>query len=77
MELLKTVDGVKKSITIDAIDDWDWVPGRNVIAYTAHLDEPATSNIIPRISFMSIPSRRVIGTQNFKGCLSLKMTMHP
>jgi translation initiation factor 3 subunit B len=58
MELLKTVDGVKKSLSIEAMAEWMWVPGKDMIAYTAHMEEPATSNIMPQVAFISLPSRR-------------------
>lgn len=35
MELIATDDGVKKSITIDGIEDWSWAPQRNFIVYSA------------------------------------------
>ena len=77
MELLKTPDGVKKSLTIEAIDEWMWVPEKKMIAYTAHLEEPSTSNILPKVAFISIPSRQTAGQQSFKNCENLKMNMHP
>lgn len=35
MELIATDDGVKKSITVDGIEDWAWAPHKNFIVYSA------------------------------------------
>ena len=35
MELISTSDGVKKSITVDGIEDIVWAPNKNVLVYTA------------------------------------------
>lgn len=54
MDLIAGADGVKKSITVDGIKDWEWSPSRNCIAYTAY---PPEENQFPRIGFIEIPSR--------------------
>jgi uncharacterized protein with WD repeat len=51
MELIQT-NGIKKSITVEGIEDWAWSPKRNLIVYTAF---PSESH--PRIGFIEIPSR--------------------
>lgn len=35
MELIATNDGVKKSITVDGIEDWAWAPHKNFIVYSS------------------------------------------
>lgn len=35
MELIQTSDGVKKSITVEGIEDIMWAPNRNTLVYTA------------------------------------------
>ena len=82
MELLKTQDGVKKSITIDSIEDWSWAPSKNLIIYTAYLNqeeqgEESKTIFDPRIGFLKIPERRFFGVKNFKSSESLKMVFHP
>lgn len=37
MDLLKTAEGVKKSISIEELSEWSWVQGKAVIVYTSHL----------------------------------------
>jgi len=39
MQLLKTDDGAKKSITIDGVDEWQWAPHRNLLVYTCFYPE--------------------------------------
>jgi uncharacterized protein with WD repeat len=82
MELLKTQDGVKKSITIDSIEDWSWAPSKNLIIYTACMSQEEQSEesktiVDPRIGFLKIPERRFFGVKNFKSSESLKMVFHP
>lgn len=82
MELLKTQEGVKKSITIDSIEDWSWAPSKNLIIYTACLNQEEQSEesktiVDPRIGFLKIPERRFFGVKNFKSSESLKMVFHP
>jgi len=35
MELIATDDGIKKSITVEGIEDWMWAPNRNIIVYSS------------------------------------------
>lgn len=74
MQLLQQ-DGVKKSITIKGLRDWDWSPKSNILIYTAFFDE--TENIEPHVGFMKIPFRQVIETAVCKGSEELKMYLHP
>ena len=54
MELIATADGIKKSITVDGIEDVMWSPSRNFLVYTAFPGE----NQHPRVGFIEIPSRQ-------------------
>ena len=40
MEILKTPQGVKKSITIAGIKDWEWAPSRNTLIYSCFFGPP-------------------------------------
>lgn len=37
MDLLKTAEGVKKSLSVEELNDWSWVQGKPIIVYTSHL----------------------------------------
>ena len=72
MELLKTKDGVKKSINVENINDWHWSPSKDIIAYTANLErEDEEYNAVPKVGFIKIPERRTIEARNVKNSESL------
>ena len=73
MELLVNEEGVKKSITVDGIQDFMWAPNQNIIVYTAFPGE----NIHPRIGFMSIPSRKTTALHTMAGSLGFRLYYHP
>lgn len=54
MELIQTADGVKKSITVDGIDEVMWSPNKNFLVYTAFPGDKQH----PRVGFIEIPSRK-------------------
>lgn len=39
MDLLKTAEGVMKSLSIESLKEWSWVAGKQMIAYTSFLPE--------------------------------------
>jgi hypothetical protein len=58
--LLANNEGQKKSITIQGVTDWMWVPNKNMIVYTMFFpqeDENAPRQD-PKVGFMRIPERR-------------------
>jgi hypothetical protein len=73
MELIATDDGVKKSITVDGIEDWAWAPHRNFIVYSAF---PPEENQFPRIGFLEIPSRKPT-IKTFAAAKSFRLYFHP
>lgn len=57
MKLLKDVDGNRTSIPADGLKEFQFLPGRNIIIFTQF---PPEVNMLPRITFMELPSRRVL-----------------
>jgi len=89
MQILTNRDGQKKSITIEGIKDWEWAPARNTLIYSCFFsneededdeeeEKKTTKQAVPqpRVGFMNIPSRQVIGFKDFKA-KSLKFVLHP
>ena len=92
MQILQNKDGQKKSITIAGIKDWAWAPARNALIYSCFFNQddeeeddygeevkkeaPKTPVMDPRVGFMNIPSRQIIGFKDFKS-KSLKFVIHP
>lgn len=72
MELIQISEGVKKSITVEGVEDVMWAPNRNVLVYSAFPGE----NQHPRIGFIEIPSRQT-NIKTFNNALSLQMFFHP
>jgi uncharacterized protein with WD repeat len=72
MELIQTSDGIKKSITVDGIEDIKWAPNRNVLVYTAFPGE----NQHPRIGFIEIPSRQST-IKTFNNSQAFSLYFHP
>jgi uncharacterized protein with WD repeat len=72
MELIQTSDGVKKSITVDGIEDIMWAPNRNFLVYTAFPGETQH----PRVGFIEVPSRQTT-IKTFNNSQALKLYFHP
>ncbi len=72
MELIQTSDGVKKSITIEGVQDIMWAPNRNFFVYTAFPGE----NQHPRVGFIEIPSRQTT-IKTFNNSQSFRLFFHP
>lgn len=72
MELIQTSDGVKKSITVDGIEDIMWAPNRNFLVYTAFPGD----NQHPRVGFIEVPSRQTT-VRTFNNALSFNLYFHP
>jgi translation initiation factor 3 subunit B len=89
MEMIARADGQKKSITIEGIKDWMWIPGKDAIAYSCFYgteqlndededyEEKKSQLKPPRIGFISIPSRIMLQTFTFNDSLELRFFMHP
>eukprot|EP00347_Sterkiella_histriomuscorum_P005175 403357608 len=73
MELIENAEGLKKSITIEGIEDWQWAPHRNFIVYSAF---PPEENQFPRIGFLEIPSRKPT-IKTFAAARAFKLYFHP
>jgi hypothetical protein len=54
MELIAT-DGIKKSITIEGIQDVKWAPNKNTLVYTAFRGGEKKH---AQVGFLEVPSRR-------------------
>lgn len=91
MQILQNNQGQKKSITIDGIRDWEWAPSRNTLIYSCFFGQDEeeddyeeeekkvdnNANVMdPRVGFMNIPTRQIIGFKDFKS-KSLKFVIHP
>lgn len=76
MTLLEDSDGVKKSITVDNIHQWEWVNTRNLLVYISKPEEEQ-ENVDPMIGFITIPTRKTIGVVPLRGATELKMFQHP
>jgi len=72
MELISTSDGVKKSITVDGIENIMWAPNKNVLVYTAFPGD----NQHPRVGFIEIPSRQTT-IKTFNNAQSFRLFFHP
>jgi len=73
MELIATDEGIKKSITVDGIEDWMWAPNRNIIVYSCF---PSDDNQHPRIGFLEIPSRKTT-IKTFAASKRFQLYFHP
>lgn len=79
MQLLANNEGQKKSITVNGVKDWCWVPNRNFIIYTAFFpqeDENAPKTE-PKVGFLSIPDRTFVDQKVMKSSEELKICVHP
>lgn len=72
MELIATSDGIKKSITVDGIEDLMWSPSRNCLVYTAFPGD----NQHPRVGFIEVPSRQTT-IRTFNNAVTFKLYFHP
>lgn len=80
MQILQNNEGQKKSITIPDIKEWTWCHSRNTLVYVCYegqededeygdeeekkvVQSPETN---PRIGFMNIPSRQMVGFMDVK-----------
>ena len=79
MNMLPDSTGTAKSITIDAINDWEWAPKKNLIVATSCLDKKEDDDSLgdPRVTFIQIPNRMNLSSVILKGSLKLKMIFHP
>jgi uncharacterized protein with WD repeat len=68
MKLLKDMDGYRTSIPADGLKEFVFLPGRNILVYTSFPSEP---NMLPRITFMELPSRRVLQIHTCKDSTDL------
>jgi hypothetical protein len=72
MELIQTSDGVKKSITVEGIQDVMWSPNKNFLVYTAFPGETQH----PRVGFIEVPSRQTT-IKTFSTSQNFKLYFHP
>ena len=72
MELIANEEGVKKSITLDGVQDFQWAPNKSFLVYTAMPGE----NQHPRVGFIEIPSRKTT-VKTFANTLNFKLFFHP
>ena len=87
MEMISNREGQKKSITVNGIKDWMWVPGKNMLVYSCFfgtekfLDQEEVKTegqfMDPRIGFMTVPDRAQIQTINLTDSMSVKFKMNP
>jgi len=57
MKMTKDLDGHPTSIFVDGIKEFIWAPHKNALIHTSF---PAGENAYPRITFLEMPSRRVL-----------------
>lgn len=79
MQLLANSEGQKKSITVNGVKDWFWMPNRNMIVYTtffANEDENAPK-VDPKVGFLSIPDRTFVDQKVMKNSEELRICIHP
>lgn len=73
MKMAKDLDGHATSIFVDGIREFKWCPHKNVIIHTSF---PA-GDVFPKITFMEMPSRRVLHSYSAKDSTELKLYLHP
>lgn len=73
MELIENDEGLKKSITVDGIEEFYWCPNKNIVVYSAF---PEENNAVPRIGFIEVPSRRTT-IKTFANSKDFKIYFHP
>jgi hypothetical protein len=74
MKLCEDGDGNRTSIFVPGLRDIMWVPNRNWVVYTSF---PPGENVMPRVTFIEMPSRRIIDMHTVNGSTDLKMFYHP
>ena len=74
MKMLEDMDGNRTSIPVDGLRDFFFMPNKNLIAHTSF---PADDNVMPRITFMEVPSRQISTMHTCKDSQDLKMYIHP
>mmetsp|Transcript_26179 Transcript_26179/g.18579 ORF Transcript_26179/g.18579 Transcript_26179/m.18579 type:complete len:135 (+) Transcript_26179:997-1401(+) len=74
MQLQANSEGQKKSITIEAIEDFAWAPNKNLLVYTMF---PEGNNTHPRIGFIDVNTRRTLKIHSCANSQSLSLYFHP
>lgn len=74
MKMTKDGDGHPTSIFVDGIKEFKWAPHKNALIHTSF---PAGENVYPRITFLDMPSRRVLQVYSAKDSTNLKLYLHP
>ena len=63
----------KKSIKVEGVQDFQWSPTDNIIAYTT----PETGNVPARVTLMDIPSKSIRRTKNLFNVQDYRLHWHP
>ena len=63
----------KKSIKIEGVQDFQWSPSDNIIAFT----QPETGNVPARVTLMEIPSKAIRRTKNLFNVQDYRLHWHP
>ena len=74
MQMCEDSDGNKTSIPVNGIKEFMWAPNRNIIVYASF---PQGENVMPRVTFMEMPSRRVHSEYTMNNSTDLKLFYHP
>jgi len=57
MAMCQDSEGNKTSIFVDGLSEFTWAPHKNVLIYTSF---PDGETVFPRVSFMEMPTRRLL-----------------
>ena len=74
MKMTEDNEGNRSSLCVDGFNEFLWAPHKNVIIHTSF---PEGDNVYPRISFVEMPSRRLLGMHSAKNSTDLKLYLHP
>ena len=73
MKMTKDSDGHLTSIFVDGVKEFLWAPHKNVIIHTSF----PGGDVFPKISFVDMPSRRLLHSYSAKDSQELKLYLHP
>lgn len=63
MKLLKDLDGNRTSIPVDGLQEFQFMPNKPILVYSS---APKDTNMLPRITFIELPSRRSLHMHTLK-----------
>jgi uncharacterized protein with WD repeat len=74
MKMIVDMDGNRTSIPIEGLKEFHWAPHRNMLIFNSF---PKGENIMPRTTFMDVPSRISVLVHTMKDSKELQLYIHP